>query len=187
MRAIALLLVISSVCFNVQSKSLYDPDTYTPLLSEHQSFAIGDIVTVMIYESSSATSQAGSKTEVSNSLGLKYKDDGSELGGDFGISGKFDGGGSTVRNEEIVASISVNIIGINSNGDFNIEGQQLLHLNNESRNIKIKGTVRPEDIASDNSIASTRISNAEIEFIGEGDLSSAEKPGLFTKFWNFIF
>ncbi|MCJ8313438.1 MAG: flagellar basal body L-ring protein FlgH [Saccharospirillaceae bacterium] len=177
------LLMINTVA----AKSLYDPESYTPLLSEHQSFAIGDIVTVMIYESSSATSQAGSKTSVSNSIGLKYKDDGSEIGGDFGISGKFDGGGSTVRNDEIAASISVNIISINANGDFNIEGQQILHLNTESRNIQIKGTVRPEDIASDNSIASTRISNAEIKFLGEGDLSSAEKPGLITKFWNFLF
>ncbi len=47
--------------------------------------------------------------------------------------------------------------------------------------------MRPEDISSDNTVISTRIADAKIKYIGDGLLSDREKPGILTRFFNWLF
>ena len=59
-------------------------------------------------------------------------------------------------------------------------------VNNEEQHFYISGVVRPIDIAQDNSVRSSYVADAEIEFTGRGVLSDNQKPGLFSRFWNWI-
>ena len=54
-----------------------------------------------------------------------------------------------------------------------MQGQQGLVINGEEQSISVEGTLRTEDIDSDNTVLSNRLTNARIEFTGEGIVSDA--------------
>jgi flagellar L-ring protein precursor FlgH len=65
-----------------------------------------------------------------------------------------------------------------------IRGEKWLTLNTGDEYIRLSGTIRPEDINFDNTIASTRISNARIQYSGTGDQQDMQEPGFLARFFN---
>ena len=74
-----------------------------------------------------------------------------------------------------------------ANGDMRVTGEQLLEFNNDIQHISVKGLVRKKDVSSNNTVLSTRLANAQIQFSGEGLLTNRSKPGIFTQIWNWLF
>jgi flagellar L-ring protein precursor FlgH len=68
------------------------------------------------------------------------------------------------------------------NGDLFLEGTKVVLINNEEYHLYISGLVRPTDIQQDNSVFSSRIADAQIEFTGRGDLADQQRKGWFSKF-----
>ena len=62
-------------------------------------------------------------------------------------------------------------------GNLEILGQKKLTLNNGDEYVRVRGIVRPEDITSNNVVLSDRIANAEITYIGAGDVADAGRRG----------
>lgn len=168
--------------------TLYDESQYSALVSPRNVPRVGEIVTVLIQESSSATTSSGSDANTSSNLSAALM--GSFGSGDnvaLNVDNEFSGGGNINRSGRLVATMTVSIVDVSTSGLLYIDGEQTIRLNNEVQTIRLKGLVRPEDITDDNTILSTRVGKAEIEFVGKGVLSSAEKPGLLTRFFNWIF
>jgi flagellar L-ring protein precursor FlgH len=86
-----------------------------------------------------------------------------------------DGKGSVNRSETINTVISAMITGVLSNGNFTIEGDQEVLVNNEMRRVAIAGIVRPQDITSTNTITNSQIAQARIEYGGKGQLTRIQK------------
>ncbi|MEO8877789.1 MAG: flagellar basal body L-ring protein FlgH, partial [Polyangiaceae bacterium] len=63
------------------------------------------------------------------------------------------------------------------NGDLFLEGTKVVLINNEEYHLYVSGLVRPTDIAQDNTVASTRIADAQIEFTGRGDIADQQRKG----------
>lgn len=104
-----------------------------------------------------------------------------------GLSGgessvKANGNGTTVgagdikRNETIVMNVAATIVQVFPNNNLEIAGSQEIRLNNELRQLQIRGIVRPEDIRSDNTIGSEKIADARIEYGGRGVSSTLQRP-----------
>jgi flagellar L-ring protein precursor FlgH len=67
-----------------------------------------------------------------------------------------------------------------------VQGQKRLTLNRGDEYITIKGVVRIADIASDNTILSTRVADAEISYTGKGDIARASRQGWLSRFFSVI-
>lgn len=89
----------------------------------------------------------------------------------------FSGSGNTRRSSNVRAQIAVRVRRVLPNGDLFVEGTKVLMVNEEELHIYVSGVIRPEDIDSDNSIASSRIADAEVEFTGRGDLTQNQRQG----------
>jgi flagellar L-ring protein precursor FlgH len=72
--------------------------------------------------------------------------------------------------------LTVTVKGVAENGDLLIAGEQLLEINNERQQIKVEGRVRPHDISDVNTVLSTRIADAKISYVGDGDLADRQRP-----------
>jgi len=72
------------------------------------------------------------------------------------------------------------------NGNLFIEGHRVVLVNNEEQHFYISGVIRPIDIEQDNSIKSTQVADAEIEFTGRGDLSDNQKQGWFARHLSWL-
>jgi flagellar L-ring protein precursor FlgH len=86
------------------------------------------------------------------------------------------GQGDIKRSENIVVNVAATVLRVLPNNNLEIAGSQEIRLNNEMREMQIRGIVRPEDIGSDNTISSDRIAEARIAYGGRGISSDLQRP-----------
>ncbi|CAN5925176.1 N/A [soil metagenome] len=96
---------------------------------------------------------------------------------EYASKSTFAGAGDTARNGELSGKIAVRVVSEMPNGDLFLEGTKVVLINNEETHLYVSGLVRPADIAQDNSIASSRIADAQVEFTGRGDLADQQRKG----------
>ena len=87
-----------------------------------------------------------------------------------------DGTGSVQRNETVNTSVAAVVTQVLPNGNMVIEGKQEIRINFEVRELIVAGIVRPEDIESDNTIASAKIAQARIAYGGRGQITDVQQP-----------
>ena len=167
---------------------------------------IGDILTIVITETSTAETDADTKTKrestikdevkswikvVLNSLGIlpdikAYSVPTTNLPKiDTTASHEYKSKGKTTRSQKFVAKMSAKIIDILPNGIFVIEGQKEIEINGERQYVTLTGEVRPEDITADNTVESSRIANAKISCKGLGTIGDKQNSkGLLEWFFD---
>jgi flagellar L-ring protein precursor FlgH len=95
----------------------------------------------------------------------------------FASQSAFNGSGNTTRNGQLSGYIAVRVSRQMPNGDLFLEGTKVVLINAEEFHLYVSGLVRPTDIAQDNSVLSSRIADAQIEFTGRGDLADQTRKG----------
>jgi flagellar L-ring protein precursor FlgH len=162
--------------------SLYRPDTYQPLTSDLRARRVGDLITVMVYESASASSTAKTTAARDANVDLDVQGTGKRWGAGVSASNQTDGRGRTEREGKVLAQITVSIRAIGERGDLTIAGEQVVDINNERQQISIEGQVRAQDVSDTNIVLSTRIANARIRYSGQGDLADKQRPAWWQRF-----
>jgi flagellar L-ring protein FlgH len=170
-----------------QETSLYRAQEFQALVTDNRAKRIGDSLVVLVYESATATNRANTTVNKSTNIDVGASDGYNRVGGSLDTSNDADGGGVERRSGEVLARVSATVVDIAPSGEYLIQGRQHIALNNESQVITVEGRVRPQDIDTNNAVLSTRISDARIEFIGQGLLSSRQQPGIFTRIFNWLF
>jgi flagellar L-ring protein precursor FlgH len=166
--------------------SLYHAETFVPLTSDIRSFKVGDAVTVQIVEASSAQTQAESiANRDANFLGTLQGSSSTKQAG-LELQRKMDNAGSTTRSGTLQASISVRIQEVAANGDLVVRGSQTIMVNGEVQKITVSGVVRPIDVSSDNIVASTRLTNAQIEYTGRGFVDRSQRESWISRMFGAL-
>lgn len=98
----------------------------------------------------------------------------------------FEGSGSTGRSERLQATVSTMVKEVMPNGNLYVEGHRVILVNQEEHHLYVSGVVRPIDIDDDNAIDSSRIAEAQIEFVGQGVVTDAESPGWLARVGSFL-
>ncbi|HSQ41904.1 MAG TPA: flagellar basal body L-ring protein FlgH [Fibrobacteraceae bacterium] len=166
--------------------------TYS-LFTDKRGHRPGDIVTVLVVESASASNDASTKTESENDLdvGISKGSGALKWVPGIGLSGStgadFTGKGATSRNGELKATVTAKIMQVLDNGNLMIEGSKMVTVNNEEEVLEVSGIIRADDINPDNTIYSSKLADAVIRYSGNGVNSSAQEPGVLTRFLNWLF
>jgi flagellar L-ring protein precursor FlgH len=104
-------------------------------------------------------------------------------------SNTFSGSGKTTRAEDLVATLTTQVIEVYPNGNMKIRGGKSVTVNNENQIIYLTGIVRLFDVTADNTVDSGNILNAQISYTGKGSVSDKQKPGwmgrIFDNTWPF--
>ena len=162
------------------------------LFSDQKANRVGDAVTILVVESSSATNNAQTNSSRESDLSLATTGNaGSKslpsVGATLGTGNTFKGSGSTSTSGSVQAQISARVDSVLPNGNLYVNGNRTIIINGEEQTIKISGVIRPSDIQPDNSVYSYNLSDATIIFKGNGIVSRAQEPGWLTKFFHWIF
>jgi len=163
----------------------------------------GDIVTIVISETASASKDAKTGTSRDSSvkagmpsmLGLEntgiFKNNFADLAKIINATSNtsFSGSGSTSRQENLNATITARVVDVMPNGNLLIEGHRNIKVNEEDQIIILEGTIRSRDIALDNTVNSIYIADARISYAGRGIISDQQSRGwlmgIFEKIWPF--
>lgn len=156
---------------------------------------VGDILTVAIFERASASKQAETSTgrknsasaDISKFFGLEKKlgklngaiDPTNLIGTSY--ENDFKGSGKTSRKEDLVATLTTQVLELLPNGNLRIEGGKTVTVNRESQLIQLTGIVRPSDVSPGNVVDSMNILDARISYTGEGVISDKQGQGWLTR------
>ena len=97
-----------------------------------------------------------------------------------------EGVGSVNRSETLQTNVAAVVTQVLPNGNMVIEGRQEVRVNFELRELIVAGIVRPEDIASDNTIESAKIAEARIAYGGRGQITDVQQPRYGTQFLDVV-
>lgn len=181
LRLVLLLSLLVAPVPSAFAESLYREQTYRSLVSDVKAFRPGDSLTVLIVENSSATTAANTNAKRKTDLGLSFFDTDNRSNFGFSHNNDFDGRGTTQRSGRLLAQISVNVVSLAENGELLVKGEQVVDVNEEQQKIRVEGRVRPQDITENNTVLSTRLSDAKIGYVGDGMLAERQKPGLWAR------
>lgn len=186
--ACALLLALAGP---VAADSLWTSDAPrpAPLVADRRACRAGDLLTVLIVESTAASHRAETQTEkqhtgsLSSGTGvLKFLPQAA-----FGDVQKYEGQGSTTRSSNLTARMTVQVVCVHPDGTLEVEGSRTVTVNNERQELRLAGRVRPQDISADNTVLSSLLADARITYTGKGVIGSTQRPGLLTRIWRLFF
>ncbi len=187
---ILLWLTAASPMAAVQAESLWsDSAPASVLFGDQRARTVGDILTIVVNESSSAvrtgtasnTKAASASTDQGTGL-LGFVPESS-----IGQKDSFKAQGSINNSNTVKARLTVKVIEVKPNGNLVISGTQNIRQNGEEQRIVVSGQVRPADIRYDNSVLSSSVADAKILVTGSGPLVNKQRQGILTQIWNWFF
>ena len=170
-----------------QAGGLYDEEAYVSLVSDHIAKHIGDSITVLIYETTAASATANTDTSRNTAVSGNVVDTGGPDSRKLGLGSDFSGSGGVNRKGKLLASITARVVDIDDSGELLVEGKQFIEMNEDKQTITLSGRLRQSDIGANNTVISTRLSDARISYLSEGTLADQQKPGWITRLFNWIF
>ncbi|UCD17754.1 MAG: flagellar basal body L-ring protein FlgH [Candidatus Zixiibacteriota bacterium] len=163
------------------------------LFTDIKAAKVGDILTVLIYESANATNEIETKTKKDGKVEV---DGGPGLGPLdfiplFGVNGEYknnyNGKGENSRTQSLRAKMTVTVIGVRDNGDLIISGSRTIAISKDKETMTLTGVVRQKDVTAHNTVDSYLIADAEITYTGRGAASNGSRPGPIMRFLNWLF
>jgi len=182
----ALALPKAAVARNGVSGGVFSSDAIS-LTSDARAFRIGDVVTILLQETTQASKKAGTSFSKGSSVAV---DPLTALGKTFGrteiginADRSFQGDSTSTQQNALSGAVTVMVQEVLPNGLLRVAGEKRLQLNQGEEFLRLKGYLRPADIDSENQVSSLRVANARIAYSGQGTLADANTPGWLTRFF----
>jgi flagellar L-ring protein precursor FlgH len=162
------------------------------LYSDKRAFDVGDVVTVLVVESSQASNEAMTETSKDASLSVSGGEGKGPLdfiplfGLEASSKNDFEGAGKTTRSGTLTTKITAKVIRVLKNGNLLVEGTRVVEINQEKEILTLTGIARVRDISADNTIYSTSLADARISYQGKGAVRDGHRQGLISRFFNWI-
>ena len=157
---------------------------------------VGDLITVFIEEKTitELTAETGlkRKSDMTGKLGSFFgigkqitNNNQGNLGGGLGYETEsrhgFDGQGKTTRAGSLQGRLTCRVIEVMLNGNLRVWGYKQVRSNRETQYLVVEGLARPLDIQADNTIESSLLAEAKIEFNGAGVVGDKQGPGVIQR------
>lgn len=187
--------------------SLFDAADSQMLYADGRARRVGDIVIINIVETATGTNKAETSTDRESTIDLGV---GSLFGsskvsplGPLGIgvlsgstgttplvkagsTSEFTGTGETKRENNVTATIAARVLRVHPGGILELEGARETRVNEETQYMVVTGLIRSRDIGPNNTILSTQMADAKIQYFGKGVVTDKQKPGWFIRLMDTI-
>ncbi|MCB1759836.1 MAG: flagellar basal body L-ring protein FlgH [Gammaproteobacteria bacterium] len=103
----------------------------------------------------------------------------------FGLNSanEFQGDGSSEQSNLLQGDITVTVVEVLANGNLLVRGEKRIGINQGNEYIRLSGIVRPIDIDADNTVASNRLADPTIVYVGDGAVADASTMGWLARFF----
>lgn len=195
----AVLYALSGFVTSSSAQSLWKDGTSQAMVSDRRARAVGDLLTIVVQENNTATKDNSTKSSKSSSIDASLNTVlfSPAASGFLTKGGKlpalkttakqdFDGGGKISNSEKITARIAVRVADVLPNGNLVIEGRRTTSFSGETQEAVLRGVVRGEDVAPNNSVFSYNVADATIKYISNGSVSDPQRKGWFLRVWDKV-
>lgn len=159
---------------------------YQPVFEDRRPRNIGDTLTIILQENVSASKSSSANASRGGSVGLGFETTPRMLEGLFGgdrantsIKGDntFNGKGGAAAQNTFSGTITVTVNKLLDNGNLNVVGEKQIAINQGTEFIRFSGVVNPRTISGSNTVVSTQVADARIEYVGNGYINEAQQMG----------
>lgn len=168
----------------VPNGSIYQPrQGVQTLFEDRRPNAVGDILTIKLNEKVSASKNSQSSADRSGSASLDMADlpDAIDKLQEYGfeVSGEsdFEGSGGSSANNTFTGTITVSVLELLNNGNLRVRGEKQIAINQGTEFIRFSGVVDPRTVTAQNTVPSTKVADARIEYVGDGYINEAQSMG----------
>ena len=196
------LFLLALAATSLHAESLWTAAGHVPersMFADRKAGAVGDILTVVVQETAASSTSQRKKSDRSSSVDASisqflFPPSVSSFGTKGGVlpatkfaaKNDFSGGGDVSNSQSLTATTAVLVTDVLPNGNLVIQGVRLVTFSGETQYVVLHGVVRPDDISSGNSIFSSSIADARVEFVSQGTLTDAQKKGWLTKVYDLL-
>ncbi|MCC6812186.1 MAG: flagellar basal body L-ring protein FlgH [Deltaproteobacteria bacterium] len=183
-----------------EAGSLYNAGA-TGLFRDTRAARLGDIITIKVDESEVASHEASTNLSRDSSIkaampalfDIAARLQAAGMTGvdlnhlmEVSMGSKFDGEGKTARSGKLIATIQARVKRVLPNDDLYLEGQKVVAVNGEDHHLYISGVIRQQDVSPDNSVASSRVADAQVVYNGFGVLSDNQRQGWLARLFTIL-
>jgi len=163
------------------------------MFQDPKPYRIGDVLTIKLQESTSASKSAGTSTikeeDISMGTPTIFGRNPTYNGNDvmamnIAPEREFNGEADSSQSNSLSGEITVTVVDILPNNNLVVQGEKWFTLNQGKEYIRIAGVIRPQDVSPDNTLPSSKLADAQIAYSGEGFLADANSQGWFGQFLN---
>jgi flagellar L-ring protein FlgH len=175
----------------VQSNgAIFQVANHVPLFEDRRARNVGDTLTIALNEKINATKQSGTNAQRSGDFSVAVPTI-QGLPGKFvqGMeaeaksSNKFEGKGDSSSSNLFTGTITVTVIEVLANNNLIVSGEKQIGINQGSEFIRFSGVVNPNTIVNGNTVTSTQVADARIEYRGTGYIDEAQTMGWLSRFF----
>lgn len=185
--AVILTAAFLSFSVSVDAQSLW-AENYS-VFSDKKARNVGDILTIVISETTTQSMSKSSSNEKEGSVSLGAGSGIFSFLKAAGASGSdsFEAEGSANSSSRFSGQITVTVVEVLPNDNMIVEGTQSIWQNRNEQKITFRGVVRRDDVTMNNTVPSSKVANAELKFDGKGPLNAKQRQGILTQVFNFLF
>jgi flagellar L-ring protein precursor FlgH len=167
---------------------------WRPLFEDRRARQVGDTLTVSIEESTSASKAGGNKAErksnldqaVTGSSALRrFPSQLAKAGVSFSSTSAFDGKGEASEKNSFDGAMSVTVLDVLANGNLVVAGEKQVAIGDSEEFIRFSGVVNPTMMIG-NSVRSTQVADARLEYRSRGTVDDATRPGWFSRAFSIV-
>ncbi len=169
-------LLFGPVASAAKADSIWDrrDPRYAELFKDNRARSVGDIVTIVLNETTTTNDREQRANDKRNQTGLTITgSNGLNTAGALDSRKQFNGGAQLTSGRTFTDRMAGTVVDVMPNGNLVIEGFRSRVVAGEERVLRITGVVRPADIGAGNAIQSTSIANARLNYTGRGPQSSS--------------
>lgn len=199
LRRAAAITLAAGIPWLASAESLWKAGSSRSLVADSKASSVGDILTIVVQESNSASKDNKTKTSKSSSLDANINTflyppstygaltkGGSLPALSYSSANSHDGGGQIKNSETITARIAVKVVDVLPNKTLIVEGRKRTGFSGENQEVILRGVVRSEDVTSANTVMSYNVADASIKFESTGTVSDSQKKGWFSRAWDKV-
>jgi flagellar L-ring protein precursor FlgH len=162
-------------------------------IADHTALDVGDIVTVIVSEGQ--TIQDDGKMELSKDSSLESALEVFDLKPNafstlpalkYSTGRSIEGETKYSQKGKFETRLSAVVLDVRPNGALLIEGRRTIHLDGDVKEIRVRGLVRPVDVAADNTVPSDRIADADVLYDSDGGRSRVVEKSWFEHVMDFL-
>ena len=173
----------------VPTGSLFNPEVAMGLYERHTHFKVGDMILVKLDEETQSEKSLDFNTDKNSSFNIEpltlkvggIQIDGDDLEVDHGQDSEFASSAQTKQSNSMQGSITVYVTAITPAGNLLVTGEKWITMNQGREYIRFSGEVRKQDVDESNTVLSSKVGNALIEYSGTGELQNNQKRSVIDK------
>ena len=170
--------------------AIFQTASYRPLFEDRRARYVGDILVIQLNEKLNASKKAESSAEKSGDISMQVPIIKHLPGKSFQhaeiqaqSSNDYEGKGSTASSNLFTGTIAVTVIDVLPNGNLVVSGEKQIGISKNTETLRFSGVVNPVTILPPNTVSSTQVADARIDYRGSGYIDEAQMMGWLSRFF----